>query len=730
MDNGFDWIPFYMEFADKLLAYKNDRGSLLNILQKVYNDAGMTWPFIENDGSTYSDICPFTVFAAFNKIGTKRDKIVYYLAENFDIDASVPSEFEGIPKLDSRGAYFFEYKDGRGKNDINNLWKLFENGINFADKQDDDSRNHFIVSYNNVIAQKRVKWKATIGLYWIRPYFYVGFDAKVINYISKNNHIFKIPKVIHNKIIKSKSTVLNGNDFISVCENIKRILNESDQKFHTIPELSAYSFTYNDNNSSINYDNLNNDDIEPNNNDNYIIDASEVDNQSDVNYWVFSPGENACKWDEFYNENIMAINWSQIFDLTTYSSIDQIKEALKTSYDTEKKPINDSKCLWQFSREMKFGDIVFAKNGVNRLIGKGTVTSDYRYEPFRKSYKHVRSVLWEKCDYIFTDNFPKKTLTNITSCQEYLASILDLFNKKKGGSNYISSKSISERLYYKYIKKNFLDDVYISENDYDTLVDLLEEKYNVILQGPPGVGKSFCAKRLAYSIMGEKENNKVETVQFHQSYSYEDFIQGYRPKNGSFVLDNGVFYDFCKRAEKDLEHRYFFIIDEINRGNISKIFGELLMLIEKDHRGENVKLLYSKESFSVPNNIRIIGMMNTADRSLAMIDYALRRRFAFFDMVPAFSNEKFKEYIDDKNSTKADKLISTVESLNKKIGEDENLGDGFRIGHSYFCIEDEFTDSRLRSIVEYELIPLIKEYWFDEPSKVKEWQERLREAIK
>ena len=190
-----------------------------------------------------------------------------------------------------------------------------------------------------------------------------------------------------------------------------------------------------------------------------------------------------------------------------------------------------------------------------------------------------------------------------------------------------------------------------------------------------------------------------------------------------------MFYKFCKEAEEDNERLYFFIIDEINRGNLSKILGELMMLIEKDKRGEKLKLLYSNEWFTVPQNVRIIGMMNTADRSLALMDYALRRRFAFFDFAPAFSSEGFQSYLAEKGSDKLRKLIDAIEALNLAISTDESLGEGFRIGHSYFCTDDEITDEWLKSVVEYEVIPLIKEYWFDEAGKIRDWSARLRSAI-
>lgn len=280
-----------------------------------------------------------------------------------------------------------------------------------------------------------------------------------------------------------------------------------------------------------------------------------------------------------------------------------------------------------------------------------------------------------------------------------------------------------------YTRDDFLNDVFMDLDEYKRLVGLLEMKYNVILQGAPGVGKTYAAKRLAYSIMGEEDESRIKFVQFHQSYSYEDFIQGYRPLKNGFKLVNGAFYKFCKEAEEDNERPYFFIIDEINRGNLSKILGELMMLIEKDHRGERLNLLYSNEEFCVPKNIRIIGMMNTADRSLAMMDYALRRRFAFYSFKPAFGNPKFIDYQESKKNKKFSNLIDAVEKLNEEIANDDNLGEGFKIGHSYFCTDEDITDEWLDNVIEYEIKPLISEYWFDEPEKARNQIDELKEKI-
>lgn len=283
-----------------------------------------------------------------------------------------------------------------------------------------------------------------------------------------------------------------------------------------------------------------------------------------------------------------------------------------------------------------------------------------------------------------------------------------------------------------YTREDFLDEVFMSAEKYNQLSELLRRKKNIILLGAPGVGKTFIAERLAYSLMGVKDHSRIEMIQFHQSYSYEDFIMGYRPTESGFELKEGAFYTFCNKADKDPnpKHDYFFLIDEINRGNLSKIFGELFMLLEGDKRGKEIKTVYLNKGFSVPDNVYIIGMMNTADRSLAMLDYALRRRFAFFEIEPGFETEGFKKYQSGAGNAKFDRLLGCVESLNSTITDDDSLGEGFRIGHSYFITEDPITDEWLDSVVEYELIPLLKEYWFDEPDRVRDWSERLRSAIK
>ena len=448
-----------------------------------------------------------------------------------------------------------------------------------------------------------------------------------------------------------------------------------------------------------------------------------------VRYWLYAPGEGSCMWDEFYTSGIMAIGWGEIGDLSTFDSKDAMKIKMREVIDESLSYKNAAHATWQFANEMKIGDIVFVKKGMHQIIGRGVVMSDYEYDDTRDDeYKNIRQVDWtHNGEWPHPGQAVMKTLTDITSYTDYVEKLNSLFEDETE-----EDAEDVEKTYPSYTKEDFLSEVFMPEEEYEKLSGILRIKKNIILQGAPGVGKTFAAKRIAFSMMGVKDVERVMMVQFHQSYSYEDFIMGFRPSTDGFELKRGAFYNFCKKAEIDGDNDYFFIIDEINRGNLSKIFGELFMLIENDKRDVSLQLLYSDEKFSVPKNIYIIGMMNTADRSLAMLDYALRRRFAFFEIKPGFTTDGFREYRMSLENEKFDKLIACVESLNNVISNDESLGDGFSIGHSYFCnlLPDTIDDQVLSGIVEYELIPLLKEYWFDEPTKVKDWSSNLRSAIK
>lgn len=598
-----------------------------------------------------------------------------------------------------------------------------------------------------------------------------------------------------------------------------------------------------------------------------IIEAEPSNKKTKV--WLFAPGENACMWDECKDSQTMCLGWDLIGDLSEFNNKEELTKALQVAYQKEDASFkNDSLALWQFVHDIHSGDIVYAKKGINKIIGRGVVESDYYYDGALSTYRHIRKVKWTHYgdwDYP-AHKLVLKTLTGISKYPDFVRNLNDIVvegnpitttqststkhywwlvaapevwkfsdinvgevieytllnengNKRRVYQNFLDAKAgdivigyastptlqvvalgeiakdtDEQHLYFRkteqllnpidysiikgyeelrsmecmagggrgtlfkvtedeyqllmelirkenpiltsgsidiYTDERFLNEVYMSASDLQKLKALIKKKQNIILQGAPGVGKTFTAERLAYTLMGEIDKQRVEMVQFHQNYSYEDFILGYKPNvDGGFELKHGVFYKFCKKALNTPDKDFFFIIDEINRGNLSKIFGELLMLIENSYRGKEIKLAYTDELFTVPKNLYIIGMMNTADRSLAMIDYALRRRFSFFEMYPGFATEGFKSYQLSLANERLDKLIQGIQALNEAISSDDSLGNGFCIGHSYFCNQTEFSMEWLENVVEYDIEPMLKEYWFDDIQKYESHISLLRTLLK
>ena len=449
-----------------------------------------------------------------------------------------------------------------------------------------------------------------------------------------------------------------------------------------------------------------------------------------VDVWAIAPGEGARLWTEFLETGIAAIGWDGLGDLAEYKRREDVHAALIANGAGEN-PTMQSLAVWEFVHEVAVGDIVVAKRGRRAILGWGTVTGDYVHDPERAEYRNTRSVEWHPCDAAvkLKSQITTKTLTRFTPYKPWLRYVFESMDAGAGDGGSEDEGADQES----YDLAEAASDLFLEEVQLGRMVDAIALHKNLILQGPPGVGKTFIARRIAWCLMGRKDSSALEMVQFHQSYAYEDFVQGWRPtETGGFTLRSGVFLEFCRRAEADRDRPYVFIIDEINRGNLSRIFGELLMLLEADKRGRDfaIPLTYSPagERFAIPANVHVLGLMNTADRSLAIVDYALRRRFAFASLRPAYGTQHYREYLleADMETGLVDRIVRNLSELNERIRDDKDLGPGFEIGHSYFVPEESADEEWYLNTVETQIAPLLREYWFDKPEQVHELVEKLR----
>ncbi|OFL76656.1 hypothetical protein HMPREF2748_06465 [Corynebacterium sp. HMSC077B05] len=281
---------------------------------------------------------------------------------------------------------------------------------------------------------------------------------------------------------------------------------------------------------------------------------------------------------------------------------------------------------------------------------------------------------------------------------------------------------------------------FLDRKQLETILRRWREKKNLILQGPPGTGKTWLGRKLAYAMLEDSSDETITAVQFHPSTSYEDFIEGFRPaSDGHLRLQPGPFLKAVRAASEDEGRKHFIIIEEINRGNPAQIFGEMLTLLEADKRNVESALttIYSPDSEPIflPENLYVIGTMNQADRSLAMVDMALRRRFAFVDLQPQF-NERWLDYCSthcgyDRGTLET--IGTKLDALNTRIAADINLGRDYGVGHSFVTprksskpLTSEETHKWFDAIIDTDLAPLLREYWYDQPEVLEEALRELR----
>jgi hypothetical protein len=431
-------------------------------------------------------------------------------------------------------------------------------------------------------------------------------------------------------------------------------------------------------------------------------------------FWTWSAGESGKHWDEFYKQGVVAIGWDEIGDLRQFATKEEIRhKILGVNSDTVPENVsskkNDVLACWEFANEIKIGDIIFSKQGKSKIIGYGVVEGDYEFDDTREKYKQVRKMKWlSKGEWVLPigSEMAVKTLTNVSSFSDFVTLISNLvgLQVKGGGANVLPNNP-------SYSVADCAKESGFSVEDIEQWVRAINRKGQGIFYGAPGTGKTFIADKLARHLIGNG-NGFDDLIQFHPAYSYEDFIEGIRPATEggqlSYAPAAGRFLDFCKKAE-GRDGICVLIVDEINRANLSRVFGELMYLLE--YRNQEM-VLAGGTKFRIPNNVRIIGTMNTADRSIALVDHALRRRFSFIPLSPRYEViESFHEGTDFDPS----ELIKVLKSVNALINDKH-----YHIGISFFLRED--LRGEIADIWNLEIEPYLEEFFFDQQEKMEQFR--------
>jgi 5-methylcytosine-specific restriction protein B len=604
-----------------------------------------------------------------------------------EINTAVPTEFAGVPILNNQKSWFFGYQVDRKPGDIERLWTVFLRALGPSPMADPG----FADAFDDALTVRNTNVNLTIGLFWIRPKVFLSLDSTMREYLK----------------IKLPNQGLSFQYYRGVLEQVVKAATQD------LPHLSdAAWFACHEGGSDGPH-------------------APSTMPQPDVDYWMvgaYWDGEDPPDQTErFLAEAI----WENGYTDRYLDAVKAMKVGDKIAIKATGTQKNDlpfdglghtvSLCL------IKATGTIVANPGDGRRV-------DVEWEPQSKPrvwyFYTARLTVWRLRK---EDEFARALIRFAFGGEEQDYSF---FTAKWWGEPDASKPALIEvgETAEPYSAVDLISDgVFLSLDEIEAVLRRLRAKKNLILQGAPGVGKTFLAKRIAYALMEAKDNSRVTIVQFHPSYSYEDFVRGFRPTNqsGRFDLIDGPFLQLRKAAEADPDRAYVLIIDEINRGNVSQVFGELMMLLEADKRGTeySVTPLHRRaddEVLHVPPNLYVIGTMNIADRSLALVDYALRRRFAYFTLKPRFDDPSYRKWLEDRAMprTLCTTIIDRMTALNKRISDDAQLGDAFRIGHSFFCPIGKdlssLNENWYREVVDTEIRPLLEEYWYDDPTKVKD----------
>lgn len=686
----FTWIPLYKELATRLVAWETRQPELIALLEKIREDGFVVTPLTDKDvqGNRFllKEIDPFTFFGTFNR-GIRSEQrlgILNAVKEHLGAESKLPEDFDGVPVLDNRNSWFISFQESRNAEDVARLWRVFRTSLGEKPLEIPD----FLEAFDSALEVQHTGNKLTMGLFWIRPEYFLSLDSRNRAYLDLDVPASRLTGELYRQTVKAVQS--KGKSFV---------------------ELSH---------------------------DAWLSDPTNSNPTDDSTGSPLEPASSAAFKTWIFQAN------PKVF---------RIKEALQ----------HIARLRWtirKYPDKIKQGDRVFfwMSGAEAGCLGRGVIRTDPQEmeelpeeRQFHTDPDKIAGASTLRVEIEITHRIEPPISREILLGHSVLKNMTVL--KAPQGSHFLLTEHeaiVLEELSHSSHSQTkaapfSLDDahtgLFLPRTEFERILAALGRKKNVVLQGAPGVGKTFIAYRLAYALLGQEDPSRVEMIQFHQSYAYEDFIQGYRPKeDGGFHRRGGRFFDFCNHARTDVARDYVFIIDEINRGNLSKIFGELMMLIEHDKRGSEwaIPLTYSNVEdprFSVPENVHLLGLMNTADRSLALVDYALRRRFVFFTLTSQFGSEAFRDHLLRLGTPApiVQHIVQTMGELNRAICDDQkNLGPGFAVGHSFFChppqavLDSPDAWSRWHAdIIDQEIAPLLREYWFDDPEHAEQEIRRL-----
>ena len=684
-ERRFTWVPLFEELATALVPWRNRQDELVSFLEDLRADGLTITPLSDRDATgarfTVEVMDPFTFLGVVNRgiRDEQRLQILARMKKHFSLEAPMPSDLDGIPLLHNMRSWFFRWKHERQPGDVERLWALFDHALREGPLDSDA----FTEALDAALALPYVNVNLTMALFWIRPRVFLTLDQNVRRYLG----------------IKLPSQGLNAEyygdtvrDFLRAGRSPLDVSYEAWAAPRDLPSAPA-----------------------------------ESEEGAPVQHWLvgayWSASDPQDQTERFVSNGIWENGYEDRY-LDEVRSI-QVGDRIGIKTTTTQRlglPFNPGNHTVSKMTIKAIGTVVGNRGDGCHLEVEWEPDIEPR-EWFFYTYKHMVWRIRADPEYQMLD-FAKRLIAFVWhgADQDY-----DWFLKRWYGSPGQPPTEPPGAAPYS-VDDIVTDGVFLSEAKLESMLSRIRTKKAVILQGPPGVGKTFLARRLAFALMEERAPERVRMIQFHQSYAYEDFIRGYRPSpsaRGGFELQDGVFLTFCERARQQPEDDFVFIIDEINRGNLSQIFGELLMLIEADKRGPGyaLPLVYRRPDeaeFFVPPNVHILGLMNLADRSLAMVDYAIRRRFAFIDLEPQYDSDVYRTWLTDRGMGEpfVDRIVRRMTELNETIASDPLLGRNYCVGHSFFCPRgDDFStlgQAWVDGIIENEIVPLLREYWFDD----------------